>query len=91
MENGVDGTPLTRRSSLTTGPIDFPVACLSKRYIDEIQRYGAVTYLNGWYDENGVARHGYAAERRSSTHHGTLDTTTTLRYRGQAIACLSKR
>jgi len=31
-------------------------------------------YLNGKY--YGVARHGYAADGRSSTHHGTLDTTT---------------
>jgi len=36
----------TRRSQLT---VDFPV------YID-------CTYLNGKYDENGVARHGYAAD-----------------------------
>jgi len=48
--------------------VDFPV------YID------CNTYLNGKYDENGVARHGYAADAPFIDHHGTLDTTTPKRF-----------
>jgi len=43
--------------------VDFPV------YID-------CTYLNGKYDENGRRVTATLLTRRSSTHHGTLDTTT---------------
>jgi len=59
--------------------VDFPV------YID-------CTYLNGKYDENGVARHGYAADAPF------IDSPRDARYHYskrfgivQAIACLSKR
>jgi len=50
--------------------VDFPV------YID-------CTYLNGKYDENGVARHtATPLTRRSSTHHGrSIPLLETLRYR----------
>jgi len=40
---------LTGNSTVTAGPSIFPV-------------YIGCTYLNGKYDENGVARHGYAAD-----------------------------
>jgi len=59
--------------------VDFPV------YID-------CTYLNGKYDENGVARHGYAADAPFIDSPRTLDTTTrNASVSSQAIACLSKR
>jgi len=60
--------------------VDFPV------YID-------CTYLNGKYDENGVARHGYAADApfidspRDARYHTTRNASVS----SQAIACLSKR
>jgi len=48
--------------------VDFPV------YID-------CTYLNGKYDEGTVWRvTATPLTRRSSTHHGTLDTTTPKRF-----------
>jgi len=59
--------------------VDFPV------YID-------CTYLNGKYDENGVARHGYAADAPF------IDSPRDARYHyskrfgiESLIACLSKR
>jgi len=60
--------------------VDFPV------YID-------CTYLNGKYDENGVARHGYAADAPfiAFTTGRSIPLLETLRYRVKAIACLSKR
>jgi len=59
--------------------VDFPV------YID-------CTYLNGKYDENGVARHGYAADApfidspRDARYHYSRNASVS----SQAIACLSK-
>jgi len=59
--------------------VDFPV-------------YIGCTYLNGKYDENGVARHGYAADAPFIDSPRTLDTTTrNASVSSQAIACLSKR
>jgi len=50
------------------------------------------TYLNGRYDEQGVARHGYAADAPFIEHHATLDTTTAnASVSSRAIACPSKR
>jgi len=71
---------LTGNSTVTAGPVDFPA------YID-------CTYLNGKYDENGVARHGYAADAPFiDSPPRTLDTTTrNASVSSQAIACLSKR
>jgi len=49
--------------------VDFPV------YID-------CTYLNGKYDENGVARHGYAADAVHRLTTGrSIPLLETLRYR----------
>jgi len=60
--------------------VDFPV-------------YIGCTYLNGKYDARTVWRvTATPLTRRSSTHHGTLDTTTrNASVSSQAIACLSKR
>jgi len=59
--------------------VDFPV-------------YIYCTYLNGKYDGTVWRVTATPLTRRSSTHHGTLDTTTrNASVSGQAIACLSKR
>jgi len=54
---------LTGKTDGHSWTVDFPV------YID-------CTYLNGKYDENGVARHGYAADAPFIDSPRTLDTTT---------------
>jgi len=69
---------LTGTSTVTAGP--------------SISVYIDCTYLNGKYDENGVARHGYAADAPF------IDSPRDARYHyskrfgiESLIACLSKR
>jgi len=60
--------------------VDFPV------YID-------CTYLNGKYDENGVARHGYAADAPfiDSPRDARYHYSKRFGIESSFIACLSKR
>ena len=69
---------LTGKLDSHSWTVEFPV------YID-------CTYLNGRYDENGVARHGYAADAPFIELHATLDTITRNgSVSSRAIACPSK-